>query len=111
LAYETQLSEPDFVSQSISFTNFLSTWLIRQADPKKTHPHPTVECVIDIRGDKSRLMFPTRLPLPKEVPMSFRVLPEYLVEDIVDYLYFAVQYVTTQLAQQIVTDDASKACS
>jgi hypothetical protein len=32
--------------------------------------------------------------------MSFRVLPEYLVEDIVDYLYFAVQYVTSYLAQQ-----------
>ena len=34
-----------------------------------------------------------RLPLPKEVPMTFRVLPEYIVEDIVDYLHFAVQYV------------------
>jgi ubiquitin conjugation factor E4 B len=32
-----------------------------------------------------------RLPLPKDVPMSFRVLPEYIVEDIVDYLFFAVQ--------------------
>lgn len=35
----------------------------------------------------------SRLPLPKEVPMSFRVLPEYIVEDIVDYLFFAVQWV------------------
>ena len=34
-----------------------------------------------------------RLPLPKEVPMDFRVLPEYIVEDIVDYLFFAVQCV------------------
>jgi len=33
----------------------------------------------------------SRLPLPTEVPMSFRVLPEYIVEDIVDYLFFAVQ--------------------
>jgi ubiquitin conjugation factor E4 B len=33
----------------------------------------------------------SRLPLPKVVPMSFRVLPEYIVEDIVDYLFFAVQ--------------------
>lgn len=37
----------------------------------------------------------SRLPLPKEVPMSFRVLPEYIVEDIVDYLFFAVQWVLT----------------
>lgn len=33
------------------------------------------------------------LPLPKDVPMDFRALPEYIVEDIVDYLLFAVQYV------------------
>ncbi len=33
------------------------------------------------------------LPLPKDVPMDFRALPEYIVEDIVDYLFFAVQYV------------------
>jgi ubiquitin conjugation factor E4 B len=32
-----------------------------------------------------------RIPLPKEVPMSFRVLPEYIIEDIVEYLLFAVQ--------------------
>ncbi|PPQ91665.1 hypothetical protein CVT25_012878 [Psilocybe cyanescens] len=72
--FEAGLMEQDLVFRSIGFTNFLATWLIRQADPKKTHPNPPVE-----------------LPLPKEVPMSFRVLPEYIVEDIVDYLYFAVQ--------------------
>ena len=27
------------------------------------------------------------------VPMAFRVLPEYILEDIVDYLYFVVQQV------------------
>ncbi|KAH9480417.1 Ubiquitin conjugation factor E4 [Psilocybe cubensis] len=72
--FEAGLMEQDLVFRSIGFTNFLATWLIRQADPKKTHPNPPVE-----------------LPLPKEVPMSFRALPEYIVEDIVDYLYFAVQ--------------------
>ncbi|KAL0961455.1 hypothetical protein HGRIS_006400 [Hohenbuehelia grisea] len=74
LAYETQLLDPELVFRSIGFTYFLSTWLIRQVDPKKKHPNPSAE-----------------LPLPKEVPMAFRVLPEYIVEDIVDYLYFAVQ--------------------
>ncbi|KDR82849.1 hypothetical protein GALMADRAFT_238456 [Galerina marginata CBS 339.88] len=75
LAYEAGLLDQELTYQSIGFTNFLSTWLIRQADPRKAHPSPPVE-----------------LPLPKEVPMSFRVLPEYIVEDIVDYLYFAVQH-------------------
>ncbi|KAF7365174.1 U-box domain-containing protein [Mycena venus] len=74
LAFEAQLLDPDLVSRSIHFTNFLSTWLIRQADPAKKHPNP-----------------PVGLPLPKEVPIAFRVLPEYILEDIVEYLHFIVQ--------------------
>ncbi|KAF8964409.1 ubiquitin elongating factor core-domain-containing protein [Flammula alnicola] len=74
LAYDAGLLDPDMTFRSIGFTNFLSTWLIRQVDPKKTHPNPLVQ-----------------LPLPQEVSMSFRVLPEYIVEDIVNYLFFAVQ--------------------
>ncbi|KAF9533152.1 ubiquitin elongating factor core-domain-containing protein [Crepidotus variabilis] len=74
LAYEAGLLDPEVVFRSIGFTNFLSTWLIRQVDPKGKHPSPIVE-----------------LPLPTEVPMAFRVLPEYIVEDIVEYLFFAVQ--------------------
>ncbi|KAF8139503.1 ubiquitin elongating factor core-domain-containing protein [Mycena galopus ATCC 62051] len=74
LAFEAQLLDPELVFRSIGFTNFLSTWLIRQVDPAKKHPNP-----------------PAALPLPKEVPMGFRVLPEYILEDIVDYLHFIVQ--------------------
>ncbi|KAJ6508731.1 ubiquitin elongating factor core-domain-containing protein [Mycena sanguinolenta] len=74
LAFEAQLLDPELVFRSIGFTNFLSTWLIRQVDPAKKHPNPLAE-----------------LPLPKEVPMAFRVLPEYILEDIVDYLHFIVQ--------------------
>jgi len=33
-----------------------------------------------------------RLPLPKEAPLDFRVLPEYILEDIIDYLFFVVRY-------------------
>ena len=40
-----------------------------------------------------------RLPLPQEVPMSFRVLPEYIIEDIVDSYYFSVQWVMTICAR------------
>ncbi|KAJ7095825.1 ubiquitin elongating factor core-domain-containing protein [Mycena belliarum] len=74
LAFEAQLLDPELVFRSIGFTNFLSTWLIRQVDPANKHPNP-----------------PAELPLPKEVPMAFRVLPEYILEDIVDYLHFVVQ--------------------
>ncbi|KAK0464249.1 ubiquitin conjugation factor E4 [Desarmillaria tabescens] len=74
-AYQAQLLDPELVIRTLGFTNFLSTWLVRQADPKRSHPNPQIE-----------------LPLPKDVPMSFRVLPEYIVEDIVEYFLFAVQY-------------------
>jgi len=30
--------------------------------------------------------------LPKEVTLDFRVLPEYILEDVIDYLFFAVRY-------------------
>ncbi|KAG6816241.1 hypothetical protein H0H87_007478 [Tephrocybe sp. NHM501043] len=74
LAYQAQLSDPEFASRSLGFTIFLSTWVIRQVDPKKTHPNP-----------------PAQIILPQEVPISFRVLPEYIIEDIVDYFFFVVQ--------------------
>ena len=32
-----------------------------------------------------------RLPLPQEVPESFKVLPEYIVEDVVDYHLYVVR--------------------
>lgn len=43
LAYEAGLLDPEMTFKSIAFTNFLSTWLIRQVDPKKTHPSPLVQ--------------------------------------------------------------------
>ncbi|KAH6907999.1 ubiquitin conjugation factor E4 [Coprinopsis sp. MPI-PUGE-AT-0042] len=74
LAFQAPLLDPEFVIRALNFTNFLSTWLIRQADPRQKHPNPITE-----------------LPLPQEVPMAFRTLPEYIVEDVVDSYYFAVQ--------------------
>ncbi|KAI0699306.1 ubiquitin elongating factor core-domain-containing protein [Cerioporus squamosus] len=74
LAYDTQLADPELVFRSISFANLVSTWLIRFVDPRKKHPNPTIE-----------------LPLPKEVPTSFRVLPEYLLEDVIEYYLFVIR--------------------
>ncbi|OCH84192.1 ubiquitin conjugation factor E4 [Obba rivulosa] len=73
-SYQVQLADPELVFRSISFVNFVSTWIIRLADPKHTHPNPPVE-----------------LPLPKEVPVEFSVLPEYLLEDIANYHLYAVR--------------------
>jgi ubiquitin conjugation factor E4 B len=43
LAFEAGLMDPELLIGSINFMNFLSVWLIRQADPKKKHPSPMVE--------------------------------------------------------------------
>ncbi|GLB45696.1 putative ubiquitin elongating factor core [Lyophyllum shimeji] len=74
LAMEVQLREPDFLARSLMFSTFLSAWLVRQVDPKNTHPNP-----------------PVQMPVPTSVPMSFRVLPEYMLEDLVQQLIFVVQ--------------------
>ena len=39
------------------------------------------------------IILTVRLPLPMEVPMAFKVLPEYVLEDVVDFLVFVVQCV------------------
>ncbi|KAF9454682.1 hypothetical protein P691DRAFT_804031 [Macrolepiota fuliginosa MF-IS2] len=76
LAFQAGLLDPELVFGSINFTTFLSTWLVRQVDPAKTHPNPVIQ-----------------LPLSKEVPMAFRILPEYIIEDVADYILFTVQFV------------------
>ena len=71
LAAQTQLLEPEFVQRALSFTSFSMTWLVRLADPRQAHPHTTVS-----------------LPLPKEVPEIFRMLPEHMFEDACDTVLF-----------------------
>ncbi|THH28275.1 hypothetical protein EUX98_g5915 [Antrodiella citrinella] len=71
LAYAVQLCDPELVFRSISFVNFVSAWIIRSVDPTHSYPKNTIE-----------------LPLPKEVPMAFRTMPEFAIEDVVDYHLF-----------------------
>ncbi|KAG1779352.1 ubiquitin elongating factor core-domain-containing protein [Suillus placidus] len=67
-AYCVQLLDPELVFQYIGFTSFASTWLIWSVDPRGMHPNPVVE-----------------LPLLKDVPMTFRVLPKFIIEDVVEF--------------------------
>ena len=58
LAFEAGLLDSDLTFRSIGFTSFLSTWLIRQVDPKKTHPNPLIQSVYFHTFSKaSRLKF------------------------------------------------------
>jgi ubiquitin conjugation factor E4 B len=90
----TQLYDPEFLFRSNTFTSFVITWLIRYADPRKAHPKPIVEYVFGLSPPLYLLPHSIchRLPLPKDVPLDFRVLPEYILEDVIDYLFFAVRY-------------------
>ena len=74
MAFRVQILDPELVFRTTGFINFVSSWLIRMVDPKRSHPNLTVE-----------------LPLSKDVPMTFRVLPEYFLEDVVDYFLFIVR--------------------
>lgn len=96
----TQLYDPEFLFRSNTFTSFVITWLIRYADPRKTHPKPVVEYVFCLPPPLYLLPHSIcrRLPLPKEVPLDFRVLPEYILEDVIDYLFFAVRYALVSFA-------------
>lgn len=76
LAAEGQLLDPAFLQRVIGFVSFVMTWLVRVADPKGTHPQPTVS-----------------LPLPQEVPQRFSMLPEHIFEDVCDILLFVARYV------------------
>jgi len=44
----TQLYDAEFLFRNNTFTSFVTSWLIRYADPKRTHPKPTVESVSDL---------------------------------------------------------------
>ncbi|GAA5956492.1 hypothetical protein JCM8115_000586 [Rhodotorula mucilaginosa] len=80
LAYEVQLLDPDYLAKCTSFSNLVMAWLVRLVDPKKQHPHVRID-----------------LPLPDETPEIFRMLPEFLIEDITEFLSF-----TSKFAPQVL---------
>lgn len=70
-AYDTQLLDRDMIRMVVSFLSFVMTWLIRLVDPNHQYPAS-----------------PLNLPLPKEAPMAFRMLPEFFIENIAEYFEF-----------------------
>ncbi|KAI8332411.1 ubiquitin elongating factor core-domain-containing protein [Chlamydoabsidia padenii] len=75
LAYETMLLDPEFLSQIMQFYNLAMAWLVRMVDQKHRHPWDTIQ-----------------LPLPEQIPENFSMLPEWIVEDIVEYFIFLGKY-------------------
>ncbi|KAF8315752.1 ubiquitin elongating factor core-domain-containing protein [Cantharellus anzutake] len=73
--YQLQLLDPELIDRMISFTTFSMAWIIRLVDPLKKYPNSSLE-----------------LPLPQEVPEIFRHLPEYFVEDVIEFYLYVVKH-------------------
>ncbi|SGY17721.1 BQ5605_C015g07870 [Microbotryum silenes-dioicae] len=82
-AYQVQLFDTTYLSNCLGFANLVIAWLVRQVDPKKQHPQVRVQ-----------------LPMPDETPLGFRMLPEFLIEDITEFLSFASKAAPLVLAEQ-----------
>lgn len=81
-AYDTQLLNPALVRSNVSYLGFLMSWLIRLVNPG--YPQS-----------------PISLPLAP-APVNFKMLPEYLFDNIAEYLDFMARYNPDAL------DDADK---
>jgi hypothetical protein len=102
-AYDAALLNKEIIQKNIAFLSFSMTWLVRLVDPRHAHPAQTIEwaqvesslqgVVLSIRP----ISFLLRLPLPDEAPLRFRMLPEYLLENISDYLEFVVKWVDLRI--------------
>ncbi|GAA5865602.1 hypothetical protein JCM8547_007662 [Rhodosporidiobolus lusitaniae] len=86
LAYEVPLLDPDYLQKCVAFSNLVMAWLVRLVDPLHQHPQK--------RLDSAGLG-----RLPKEAPEEFRMLPEFLIEDITEFLSFASKYAPQVLEQ------------
>jgi hypothetical protein len=49
------------------------------------------ECEVVLRFTVLNVSVAESLPLPQDVPIHFRVLPEFVLEDVIDYLLFIVR--------------------
>lgn len=76
LASEVQLLDTGYIAKCATFASFVMTWLVRLVDPKGKHPQTT----ISLEG------------LPEETPLAFKMLPEYLVEDVTEFYFFVSRY-------------------
>ncbi|KAI8084119.1 ubiquitin elongating factor core-domain-containing protein [Gilbertella persicaria] len=75
LAYETMLLDPVFLTEALRFYDLVMAWLVRIVDPMHQHPWKKVQ-----------------LPIPKQVPDVFAMLPEWIIEDIVEIFIFIGKY-------------------
>jgi len=67
--YDVQLLDPEVIGSAFKYYSFVCLYLMAVADPEN-------------KG----------MPLPKNAPLTFKVLPEYLVEDTTEFFLFLAKY-------------------
>jgi len=72
---ESQILDPIILGHSFQFYNLVMVWLLRLVDPAHAYPRS-----------------PIKLPLPEQAPENFAVLPEYIIEDIVEFFLFVLRH-------------------
>ncbi|KAF9974459.1 hypothetical protein BGZ73_002117 [Actinomortierella ambigua] len=75
LAMEAQVLDPVVLSHSFQFYNLVMVWLLRLVDPSHTYPRTKIN-----------------LPLPAKPADDFAILPEYIIEDIVEFFMFTMRW-------------------
>lgn len=70
-AFESMLLDEQYLSQAMRYYNLVMALLIRIVDPQHKHPWETV-----------------KMPLPKDISTTFSMLPEWIVEDVVEFFLF-----------------------
>ncbi|KAF9935087.1 hypothetical protein BGZ65_003503 [Modicella reniformis] len=75
LSLESQIMDPIILTHSFQFYNLVMAWLLRMVDPAHVYPRSLI-----------------KLPLPTKPSDDFATLPEYIIEDIVEYFLFVLRH-------------------
>jgi len=81
LCFQAQLADPQLVSMCVRYYRLVARWLVATANPT-----------------------PEGLPLPEKVPRLFAALPEFVMNDIAEFLKF-VTHLAPQTFEQISPDE------
>ncbi|KAG0049750.1 hypothetical protein BGZ83_005433 [Gryganskiella cystojenkinii] len=75
LSMQSQILDPIILGHSFRFYNLVMVWLLRLVDETQSYPQR-----------------PIKLPLPAKPSSDFAVLPEFVIEDIVEFFLFVLRH-------------------
>lgn len=75
LSMQSQILDPIILGHSFRFYNLVMVWLLRLVDGAQAYPQR-----------------PVVLPLPEKPSDNFAVLPEFVIEDIVEFFLFVLRH-------------------